>query len=95
MVAQPLAQHRATVTTAPLHAIEEIMQFELSVTHKGVTVTLSAAEAPNMRQLNEFLNSLTDRAIKEILPEPRKPGRPRKHPVKVKGKRGRPRKVVA
>lgn len=71
------------------------MQFELSVTHNGVTVTLSAAEAPNMRQLNEFLNSLTDRAIKEIMPEPRKVGRPRKHPVKVKGKRGRPRKVVA
>jgi hypothetical protein len=76
-------------------AVVSEMQFELSVTHKGVTVTLASADAPNLRQLNEFLNSLTDRAIKEILPEPRKPGRPRKHPVKVKGKRGRPRKVVA
>ena len=71
------------------------MQFELSVTHKGVTVVLSAADAPNLRQLNEFLNSLTDKAIKEIQPIPRKQGRPRKNPEKVKGPRGRPRKIAA
>ena len=58
------------------------MQFELSVTHKGVTVTLSAAEAPNMRQLNDFLNSLTERAIKENQPVKRGRGRPRKKVTK-------------
>ena len=58
------------------------MQFELSVTHKGVTVTLSSADAPNLRQLNDFLNSLTERAIKEIQPVPRKRGRPSKTKAK-------------
>ena len=71
------------------------MQFELSVTHKGVTVTLASADAPNLRQLNEFLNSLTERAIKEIQPIPRKPGRPRTKPEKIKRPRGRPRKIAA
>lgn len=58
------------------------MQFELSVTHKGVTVTLSSADAPNLRQLNEFLNSLTDRAITHIQPVKRGRGRPRKKVTK-------------
>ena len=71
------------------------MQFELSVTHKGVTVTLESADAPNLRQLNEFLNSLTERAIKEIQPVPRKPGRPKTRAEKVKRPRGRPRKTIA
>jgi len=72
------------------------MQFELSVTHKGVTVTLASADAPNLRQLNEFLNSLTERAIKEIQPIPRGPGRPKKpKPEKIKRGRGRPRKIAA
>lgn len=71
------------------------MQFELKVTHNGVTVILTAAEAPNLRQLNEFLNSMTERAINHIQPVKRKPGRPRVNPIKPKRPRGRPRKTVA
>jgi len=71
------------------------MQFELSVTHKGVTVTLASADAPNLRQLNEFLNSLTERAIKEIQPIPRRPRATTDKARKIKRGRGRPRKIAA
>ena len=54
------------------------MLFELSVTHNGVTVQMSAQNPPNLRELNSFLNSLTDKAIQKVAP------------TVVKRKRGRP-----
>lgn len=44
------------------------MQFELTVSHNGITVQLSSATAPDVSKLNEFLNSLTSKAIQQVQP---------------------------
>ena len=54
------------------------MMFELSVTHNGVTIQMTAQNAPDLRELNSFLNSLTDKAIQKVAP------------TVAKKKRGRP-----
>ena len=55
-------------------------QFELTVTHKGVTVYLEAKDAPSLRHLSDFLNSLTEQAIETIKPraQVKRRGRPAK-----------------
>ena len=51
------------------------MQFELTVSHNGITVQLSSATAPDVSKLNDFLNSLTTKAIQQVKPIKRR-GRP-------------------
>ena len=60
------------------------MEFELTIIHNGVTVQLSAIDAPNLKELNAFLNSLTEKAIQEITPQVTKKRRGR--PVGSKNK---------
>ena len=52
------------------------MQFELTVTHNGITVHLISATAPDVSKLNEFLNSLTSKAIQQVQPTVKRRGRP-------------------
>lgn len=44
------------------------MQFELTVSHNGITVQLSSDTAPDVSKLNEFLDSLTTKAIQQVKP---------------------------
>ena len=44
------------------------MQFELTVIHNGITVQLTSATAPDVSKLNEFLDSLTSKAIQQVKP---------------------------
>ena len=62
------------------------MLFELTISHNGVTVQMSASNPPNLRELNSFLNSLTDKAIKEVAPTVPKKRRGRPAGVKNKAK---------